>query len=77
MRVDVVMRNVGGVLLFIASFMLLSAGISCVNGFDSAFYPLLLSGLLTVLLGAFLDRGIINGYGAPRVYCQPWGRSPT
>ncbi len=53
MRVDVVMRNVGGVLLFIASFMLLSAGISCVNGFDSAFYPLLLSGLLTVLLGAF------------------------
>ncbi len=53
MRVDVVMRNVGGVLLFIASFMLLSAGISCVTGFDSAVYPLLLSGLLTVLLGAF------------------------
>ena len=26
---------------------------------------------LTVLLGDFLDRGIITGYGAPRVYCQP------
>ena len=26
---------------------------------------------LTVLLEDFLDRGIITGYGAPRVYCQP------
>ncbi|MBQ5879628.1 MAG: TrkH family potassium uptake protein, partial [Alistipes sp.] len=40
-------------MLFIASFMLLSAGISYVSGMDSAFYPLLLSGLLTALLGAF------------------------
>ncbi len=24
-----------------------------------------------MLLGDFLDRGIITGYGAPRVYCQP------
>ena len=53
MRVDVVLRYVGVVMLFIAGFMLLSAGISCLNGVDSAFYPLLLSALLTTLLGAF------------------------
>ena len=53
MRVDVVLRYVGVVMLFIASFMLLSAGISYVSGVDSAFYPLLLSSLLTALLGAF------------------------
>ena len=53
MRVDVVLRYVGVVMLFIAAFMLLSAGISYVSGVDSAFYPLLLSSLLTALLGAF------------------------
>lgn len=53
MRVDVVLRNIGGAMLFIASFMLLSAGISYLSGVDSAFYPLLLSTLLTVLLGIF------------------------
>lgn len=53
MRMDVVLRNVGGTMLFIASFMFLSACISYLNGMDSAFYPLLLSTLLTVLLGAF------------------------
>lgn len=40
-------------MLFFAFFMLLSAGISYVSGMDSAFYPLLLSALLTALLGAF------------------------
>ena len=54
MRIDVVFRYVGIVLLFIAAFMLLSAGISCVSGMDSSFYPLLLSALLTILLGACL-----------------------
>ena len=53
MRVEVVLRYVGVVMLFIAMFMLLSAGISYVSGVDSAFYPLLLSSLLTALLGAF------------------------
>lgn len=53
MRLDVVLRYVGVVMLFIASFMLLSAGISYLSGMDSAFYPLLLSALLTMLLGAF------------------------
>lgn len=53
MRLDVVLRYVGVVMLFIALFMLLSAGISYVSDRDSAFYPLLLSSLLTTLLGAF------------------------
>lgn len=53
MRVDVVMRYVGVVMLFIAMFMLLSAGIAYVSSMDSSFYPLLLSALLTALLGAF------------------------
>ncbi len=53
MRVDVVLRYIGMVMLFIACFMLLSAGISWLGGMDSSFYPLLLSTLLTALLGAF------------------------
>lgn len=53
MRVDVVLRYVGVVMLFIALFMLLSAGIAYVSSMDSSFYPLLLSALLTALLGAF------------------------
>ena len=53
MRVDVVLRYIGMVVLFIAGFMLLSAGISWLNGMDSSFYPLLLAALLTMLLGAF------------------------
>lgn len=53
MRLDVVLRYVGLVMLFIAGFMLLSAGISYFSGMDSAFYPLLLSALLTALLGLF------------------------
>lgn len=59
MRVDVVLRYVGVVMIFIALFMLLSAGISYVSGMDSAFYPLLLSSLLTALLGfplIFVER---------------------
>ena len=53
MRVDVILRYIGMVMLFIAGFMLLSAGIAGVGGMDSSFYPLLLSALLTALLGAF------------------------
>lgn len=53
MRIDIVLRYVGLVMLFIAAFMLLSAGISYLSGMDSAFYPLLLSALLTALLGLF------------------------
>ena len=53
MRLNVVLRYVGVVMLFIASFMLLSAGVSWWNNVDTAFYPLLLSSLLTALLGGF------------------------
>ncbi len=53
MRFNVVLRYVGVVMLFFAAFMLCSAGIAWVSGPDSSFYPLLLSALLTALLGVF------------------------
>lgn len=53
MRPSVVLRYIGIMLLFVASFMLLAAIVSFVSGRDSAYYPLLLSTLLTALLGAF------------------------
>lgn len=53
MRFGVVLRYMGVVMCFIALFMLLSAGISYLSGPDSAYYPLLLSAMLTALLGAF------------------------
>lgn len=43
----------GLILLLAAAMMLLSAGVSLMSGFDSGFYPLLLSALLTGALGAF------------------------
>lgn len=53
MRLQVVFRYIGMVLLFESAFMLLSAIISYTNGIDSGFAPLLLSFLLTALLGSF------------------------
>lgn len=53
MRLQVVFRYIGKVLLFESAFMLLSAIISYTNGIDSGFAPLLLSFLLTALLGSF------------------------
>ena len=53
MRVPVVIRYVGMVLQFVALFMLASAGVSMLNGYDSAFSPLLLSSFMTSLLGIF------------------------
>ena len=41
------------VLQFIAAFMLLSAGVSIIYDYDSAYYPLLLSSFMTSLLGFF------------------------
>ena len=41
------------VLQFIAAFMLAAAGVSMHNDFDSGFYPLLLSALITASLGIF------------------------
>ena len=48
-----VLRYIGVVLLFTATFMLLSAAVSLINNFDTAFYPLLLSFILTSALGCF------------------------
>lgn len=53
MRVHVVIRYIGMVLQFVALFMLASAGVSMLNGYDSAFSPLLLSSFMTSLLGIF------------------------
>lgn len=53
MRVNVVLRYVGMVLLLNAIFMFLSACISLVSDMDTGFYPLLLSSVLTAVLGAF------------------------
>ncbi len=53
MRFHVIIRYIGLVLLINALFLLLSAGISLANHWDTGFYPLLLSFLLTSALGAF------------------------
>lgn len=53
MRLHVVLRFIGMVLLFNAAFMLISAIISYSNGIDSGFTPLMLSTLLTATLGLF------------------------
>lgn len=53
MRLQVVFRYIGMVLLFESAFLLLSAIISYANGIDSGFTPLFLSFLFTALLGSF------------------------
>lgn len=53
MRFSVVIRYIGMVLLVLAAFMLLAAGISCLSNMDTGYYPLLMSSLLTLLLGCF------------------------
>ncbi len=53
MRISVVIRYIGVVLLVLAAFMLAAAGISYVSNIDSAYSPLLMSSLLTLLIGCF------------------------
>ena len=53
MRVSIILRYVGTVMLCVSAFMMVSAVISYMNNIDSGFYPLLLSALLTFTLGAF------------------------
>ena len=52
MRFSVILRYVGTVMLCLSALMAVSAVMSYVSN-DSGFYPLLLSSLLTLLLGAF------------------------
>lgn len=53
MNVKVISTNVGKALLVSALFMLLSMIVSLANGRDSAFVPLLISFIITLLVGAF------------------------
>ncbi len=53
MRLSVVFRYIGVVMLFLALAMVASAVVAYVSYRDTSFYPLLLSSLLTALLGAF------------------------
>lgn len=65
MRVNVILRYVGMIMLLLAFFMFVSAGISYINHMDSAFYPLLLSALLTALLGGFPLVFVESRTGSP------------
>lgn len=53
MRVQVIARNMGLVLLVNALFMGLSAIVSALCGFDTGFSPLLLSAIITATVGSF------------------------
>lgn len=53
MKIEIVLRYVGEVLLLNAFFMFISALVSLFNGFDTGFFPLFLSFLITGLLGSF------------------------
>lgn len=53
MNWGVISRNVGIALICSASFMFLSALVAAVDGFDSSFSPLLLSAILTMMVGIF------------------------
>ncbi|MBQ2374920.1 MAG: TrkH family potassium uptake protein [Alistipes sp.] len=53
MRFSVVLRYIGFVQLVLAAFMLAAAGISYVNNIDSAYSPLVMSSLITLLIGCF------------------------
>lgn len=53
LRFSVVIRYIGFVQLVLAAFMLLSAGIAYVSDVDTSYSPLLMSSLITLLLGCF------------------------
>lgn len=53
MNIKAITLNVGKALLVSALFMLLSVAVSVIYGMDSGFTPLLISGILTALVGFF------------------------
>lgn len=53
MKIGIVLRYVGEVLMLNAVFMFISALLALFNGFDTGFYPLFLSFLITTILGSF------------------------
>lgn len=64
MNFKVISRNIGKALLVNAFFMFLSVVISVANGYDSGFSPLLISALITLLVGFF---PFIFGHEVPDV----------
>lgn len=63
MRIGLVIRYIGLALLLEALFLFLSAVVSAHNGFDESFMPLLFSGILASLLGAY-----------PRIFVRKSGK---
>ena len=61
MNLRVITKNIGLALLVDAGFMFMSAVVSALYGFDASFSPLLLSGILTLIVGilpiVFVGRG--------------------
>lgn len=53
MRIAVIARNIGLVLLVNALFMIIALGVSVLYGFDTGFSPLLLSASITATIGSF------------------------
>ena len=53
MNVKAISLNVGKALLVSALFMFLSIIVSIIEGYDSAFTPLLISFIITLIVGAF------------------------
>lgn len=53
MRIQVIARNMGLVLLVNALLMVLSVFVSIINSFDTGFSPLLLSAIITATIGSF------------------------
>lgn len=53
MNVKSISANIGKALLINALFMFISAGVSALYGLDSGFTPLLISGIVTLIAGAF------------------------
>ncbi|HQB23233.1 MAG TPA: TrkH family potassium uptake protein, partial [Bacteroidales bacterium] len=52
MRIAVVARNIGLVLLLNALFMLIAVVVSMLYGFDKGFTPLLFSAAITAIIGS-------------------------
>lgn len=53
MRLHILLRYMGTVLIFNAVFMFISLLVSIVNDFDTGFFPLLMSTFLTLMMGIF------------------------
>ena len=53
MNIKLISRYLGVTLIFNGAFMLLSMVVSILNGMDSSFSPLLISGFITTIVGIF------------------------